>query len=516
MTTKIAAGDTPRERTDRFEMFRFAQRVFSDAIPSDYPDIIVTLGGYRRYKAVLLVMERMGVRSPSTFATVVNAARAVDRADGEREHALAAFQGALAIVDRMAQTRAIDVAGASQLLRALAASVPQERRVPSAVARWIRDSLLAGITADFDGALITRLAGADSGAKRTVEWEGLSYTVSYAAAERDRLRRIFAIIGSPGIAAAIASGREADVARALTTVAYGIALGVPDGPVVLAPDIAARHQFRLDSRVEAWAWLPATEVQAAGEPWHVQGSLIGLDLALARLAMRHLSDEQLPSAPTLTTNDYATLARTATSMVPAALLDSDRDAIVAAIARGRARLTSAGHDLATIVALAREARLSSSAIELLPWMLRHTPEAAIHLFSLRDLMWLGKPDATAGLDHWGMLAQAIDARWLPAMAASAPWEDVAGRSETGPMITQMPDLVLRLAEGTAQLKLPATLIPGMMRFAVQDIWFATQTRFADDWLAMIKEPRQISLPRMEDYVAALAGTGPLRLPEAKH
>jgi hypothetical protein len=507
-------ADVPRERTDRFEMYRFAQRAFSSEDDVKNPvDFMIALGGYRRYKVVLLAMERMGIRSPATFATMVEAARAVDRSAGDRLQALSAFQGAFAIVDRMVQVGATDADGATGLLRALATAVQQEKRVTAAVGRWMRFTLLPDVTADFDGALITTLAGRERDGRR-LDWEGLTYTISHLAAERERLRRMFAVIGLPGIANALASGRDADMARTLTIIAYGIALGDPAGPVTLAPEVATRHDFRAESTVDVRSWQPPNEVQAVHTPWHVQGSLIGLDLALARVALRHLAEDQLPSAPTLTTNDYATLARTTVSMASGTLADDDRDRIAAAIERGRQRVIAAGHEASALRALAHEVNVSTTTLQLLPWLLANTPEAVDSVFSLRDLLWLGEPDvAPERLNRWGMLTQSIDGSWRSAMGEPRPWEEFAGRSEVGAMMTQVPDLILRLVEGTATLKVPAALIPDMMRFAVQDVWYGTQTRFADDWPAMVKEPLRISIGRIEDYVAALAGSGPLRLSE---
>jgi hypothetical protein len=83
------------------------------------------------------------------------------------------------------------------------------------------------------------------------------------------------------------------------------------------------------------------------------------------------------------------------------------------------------------------------------------------------------------------------------------------------MSTQVPDLALRLAEETARLGLPAALVPPMLCYAVQDYWYDAQVRFADDWLAMSRHAAALQPQRAEDYVAALAGTGPLRLVEGR-
>jgi hypothetical protein len=96
------------------------------------------------------------------------------------------------------------------------------------------------------------------------------------------------------------------------------------------------------------------------------------------------------------------------------------------------------------------------------------------------------------------------------MPRPAPWEDFGGRPDGGVMGTQSPDLVLRLIQETVRLKLPAKLVPSLLTFAAQDYWHDVAARFPDDWPAMARQALALSPSRVEDYVAALAGTGPLR------
>jgi hypothetical protein len=74
----------------------------------------------------------------------------------------------------------------------------------------------------------------------------------------------------------------------------------------------------------------------------------------------------------------------------------------------------------------------------------------------------------------------------------------------------MPDLTLRLVEETATLKLPAMLLPALLGFALEDFWHDVQARFADDWPQLTRQAAALPSSRIHDYVAALAGNGPLR------
>jgi hypothetical protein len=107
-------------------------------------------------------------------------------------------------------------------------------------------------------------------------------------------------------------------------------------------------------------------------------------------------------------------------------------------------------------------------------------------------------------------AEVIDSRLRTAMPGPAPWENFSGRADGGLIATQAPDLVLRMAEETARFKIPAQLVPALLTFAAQDYWHDVESRFPDDWPAIARQALALSPSRVEDYVAALAGAGPLR------
>ena len=96
------------------------------------------------------------------------------------------------------------------------------------------------------------------------------------------------------------------------------------------------------------------------------------------------------------------------------------------------------------------------------------------------------------------------------MPVPSSWDNFGGRADGGLIATQSPDLILRMAQETAHIKLPAQLIPSLLMFAAQDYWHDVESRFPDDWPAMARQALALSPSRVEDYVAALAGAGPLR------
>lgn len=535
LTQRISTASA-RERRDRYEMLRFAQGVFPNLDDNSAVEVLVALGGFRRYKGMLLTLDRMDVATPRVYARAVDAARRIDdELSGRVERqAVIAFQAALAIIERARLTRALDVAAAERLILSLSDVVDppdggtKRDRPFAALLQWITGPLLealppliqpdqwTGTRTAYESRLLQALAGPPTDAAAPpLAWEGLQYRIDLFAAEHERIKRIREQIDSPGVDATIAVQDADKIADALLALIYAPALGDPEGPALLGADIARRHNFGLvgpaGMRHESLAWATPKEQVGDGSPWHVEGSMLGLDIALARLALRRIADNDMPAAPTINLNDQLTVARTLMTLNPRDLRDSDRDAIVAAIARGRERVRAAGSNLPALSALAAEAQLSPSLRQALPWTLTRMPEAGMRLFSLRDFLWLGKPDLPqSALDLWGIYAQALTSRLKTVMPAPAPWEQFGGRADGGLVATQAPDLILRLAQETARLRLPAELVPGLLMYAAQDYWHDVDSRFPDDWPAMARQALALSSSRVEDYVAALAGGGPLR------
>jgi hypothetical protein len=532
LTQQIATA-RPKERRDRFEMVRFAQGVFG-RLDGDPAEALVALGGYRRYRAILLTLDRMGITSPRVYARMVEGARAIgDGLSGQDErHAVIALQASVAIVERARFWRALDVDAAERLLLSLADTIDppsaMKARPLTAITQWMIGPLLSalpellqgdqwtGPKTAYESRLLQALAGPPTPAEApTLQWESLDYRVDWFGSEHARIKRIREQLQSPGLDAALDAGDPGKIAEALLTLIYAPALGDPEGPALLGGDIARRHNFGLTGpagmRRDFVAWTLPKEQVGDGSPWHLEGSILNLDIALARLALRRIADDEMPVAPTINLNDQLAFARTVVTLNPHDLRDADRDRIVAAIARGRQRVIAAASSLPQVTALAEEAQLPPAVRQTLPWTLTRMPEAAPELFGLRDWLWLGRPDLPREtLDAWGVYSEVLHNRLRPTMAAPTPWDAFGGRADGGIIATQAPDLILRMAQETARLQLPAQLVPGLLMFAAQDYWHDVESRFPDDWPALSRQALALSPSRVEDYVAALAGAGPLR------
>lgn len=525
-TVRAILDGSYRERRDRLTTIALARRVWRAAADAgQQTDAVYALSQFPRYRALLLTLDRIDVLSPGTWAASIDAARRADAGGGsERTERLALFQGALAVVERTRLTGSLGVAEADRLVRKFAEEVVKENDLRDVVALWVTNDLMPALPplvrpdaftrqTAYESRILQAFSGPTTRKAVPISWEGLDYAVDVAAAEHERVLRIRELLPSPGLDAALVSGDSKDLAAALTALAYTPALGDPDGPVTLSPDVFTRHAFgpagAHSGRQHAWA--PPLERSGTGAAWHVEGSLLGLDFALARIALRRLSVDDMPAIPTINLNDQFTLARTAVAMKAAALSDELRDRIVAAIERGRKRVAEAGTNPEAVAHLAAEVAMSQTARQTLPWTLNRQPEAVARLFGLRDLFWLGRNGLDADeLAPWGVLADTVDGRLVLRFTPPVEWDLLAGRPDTGTLATQVPGLTLRLAEETSRLRLPAALIPAALLYLTQDYWHEVEARFADDWPAMVRGAAGIDSRRIEDYVAALGAQGPLR------
>jgi hypothetical protein len=188
-------------RAARMGLFFFAQRVF----PVGASGRLASLRDYLRFPLVFQVLERAGIRRPSTFqATATAAANLGTTFDNEDTPvALTQFQAAFSIVERAARTKALPSDRAADLLEGLS-SLPLDRgRYKGQVANWVSKALIPSLAlpqaptpasgAWREAIILRALAGMPATGKPPVqvfEWEGASYEYDPATAEFKRLQRM--------------------------------------------------------------------------------------------------------------------------------------------------------------------------------------------------------------------------------------------------------------------------------------------------------------------------------------
>jgi len=533
----------PTLARDRLETLQFVQRVFSAGATAE-TQALRAARAFPRFPALMLMLERMGVGDAAMYVAAADRAATLNDVEDEaaRRRALAQFQGGLALVARAQFSGSVTPAETASLISSLVGiPVSRDTGYEGRVGQWIEHQLLevASLGADAAGAdaeerMLRLLAGAASTAP-VIRWEDHLYRVDIRAAEHRRLRAIRQQQRSTSIDAALEAARGAGsvradartkadeaVADAVLGLVYAAHAGDPDGPIRHAPDLARRHGFGQRRRSEAGrlrsSWSLPQEQQGSVAPWHVSGSLLALDVALARLMLRRMSDEPPPLVPRLHGAERRTFIRTVAALNPRDALDADRDAIAAAIARGRERVAAiacrgdacvAPTDGATLDALMRDAALSAWRRAELRWIVAHAPERTARFFSLGELYWLGGGAPLQRPHAWGIFALSDAGCLCLRFPAPAPWEDALGLSGAGTLATRVPDLALRIAELLSELRLPSILARDTLAYATEEFLTLAQPAHPDDWTAMMDQAKALGRERVEDYISALTAAGPL-------
>lgn len=510
-------GGTARRRLDTF---LFAQRALASDARADKATVVSALQAFHRYPALMLTLETSGVRTAAAYAEAGRAADALGRDD----EAIAVFQSGLAIVDRARQSGTLHAVDARTLIGSLVSAATSRPARPALVG-WLKASLLpalhralngggapSGATHDAAEALVLKaLAGPAPDRPLVIEWEGQRYSVDLAQAELRRLTLIRKGQREVSLDEALASaaGRHIPgLAYSLTGLVYAAALGEPDSQAASGGAVWRRHRLggiAQNPGESLVAWRVAIEVFGAGE-WHLTGSLLRLDLALAHLGLRRLDPTDIPVASLLSSMDRRTFARTLALMEPRAISDDARDAAVAALARGRERAARLVAHPEALDGVAEQAALSEWRQSAIRWLLAHDAARVPGAFTTLELFRLGGGSPAPA---WGATIEPLDGCFCLRVPDRAAWEEYAGRASTGQLATQLADVTLRTMEGLAARRLPALLTRDVVAFAMQDVMDLARPAYFDDWLSVAFAARDLKDDRVDDYVAALTAAGPL-------
>jgi hypothetical protein len=616
LVQQIGTADV-RLRSERLDQIAFGQRVFATVPAGERGDVLVALRALSRYRMLVWTLERMGITIPALYASAARYAARLTPFEGRRGFVVQAqFQGTLALLARMTAVRTFDVKTAQKIVeQLLTVPVNESGEYAGALARWLRDSLLAAIprAETSELAVLAAMSGPPSGdgtAARRVTWEGQPYRLDLGGAERQRLQRVRekqegaaldvgielgvaarALVSDkmsldeaqtiadrltalaadiprrvghdvgdatpPGVspppnasevvkkavdeltrlvrakelkrAARVAETLNllADelLAQTLPSIAYAADVGDPEGTVLLADDVSRRHDFGFaakDAEVRlrsSWA-APRPEV-TPGVPWHVNGSLLGLDIALAPLALRRLNFERVLEAPKLTSNERDAFALSVSLMNPFRLRDADRDAISDAIGRGRRRVAG----LRTVNATGANATAAEQAFDrvadeismegwrrrAIRWMLAHEGDRVPTMFSATELLVLGGGKA-ADFDAWGMAMVTVQGCVCSRLTPPGSWPTLLGRPPLGLTASSVADMNLHIAIMLRELRLPAAVAKVVLAGAMQDFIDEVKPTDDSDWLTLARTARTFTRERIEDYVSAATAGGPL-MPE---
>jgi hypothetical protein len=335
--------------------------------------------------------------------------------------------------------------------------------------------------------------------------------VDRAVRDLGEIRRERDLARAPRIVEPIVDALDHLLGAALAALAYAL---VEDPSRMRGPatDISRRHTFGLTTeagdrgRRVPWQHPVRGSELASGEA--VTGSLLGLDLAMARNRLRRCAVEGLPGSPRLNNNERETMTETLALLNPRLLHDEALDRIGEAVRRGRSRVEQAG-DASALDVLAVEGGIAPERRQLLSWAVEHDRQAVVALFSIRELFRLGGGVAR-GLDPFGTTQRPLTGCYCARMPDDSWGSLVTGRPSTGQTGAALADLNLRVAELLSALDVPASLFPHVMAMATQDYIDSVPAAHPDDWAALAGRVAALSRERVEDYVSAVIANGPVR------
>ncbi len=323
--------------------------------------------------------------------------------------------------------------------------------------------------------------------------------------------------GSAGAAARMVPAiRElADVlaARGLLELTYAVALGQPDRTWIAAGDAARRHDFGLRTTGVRRRSAPWRLPIAGGDTmrgWRVVGSLLGLDVRLAEFSLVRLSARPPARRPSLNEDQRRVFVEMVALVEPRRLTDDDRDALVAALRQGRARL-AAMRTPADAAAVADATGLGQARRSLLAWVLANDPARIPSFLSLTEIARLGLGSAPfeARFRPWGVPAEARLGCLCLQVVDRRPVESLTGRWGTGILATSFPDLNFRLGELLFDLHMPAALVGPVLASATLDLINSSINRDQDDRRGLLDFVESLDQARVEQYLALLTTDGPL-------
>ena len=324
----------------------------------------------------------------------------------------------------------------------------------------------------------------------------------------DDLRRL------PRITSRLGQILDLLMADVLLTLTYTVHLAHAEGSELIGDDVAARHDFGVGASRRTLAqapWSPPADRYTDGG-WHVYGSLLGLDLALARHYLPRVSNSIPSGNPVLSPEDRAHLTQSVALFDPFVATDLQVEQIAGAVRRGRDRVMGLAATPGGLDEVTRQVRLSGARRNDLEWVLTRDPDRLDRFFARSELFWLGLADGSmaADLDGWGAPAYPLDGCLCLRFPAPDDFDSFSGLGGSGYLAARFVDLQLAVAEAAADLSIPASLVRDILPIAMRDLLDGTRAAHPDDMDALVRYVHDLPRTRIEDYVSSLVGGGPLR------
>ena len=556
--------EQPFTAREKWEIFCLGQR--TPGVEGRSAAAGLMMRGARRHPALAQMLDRIGVTDAEVALKLHRASARVTAEDsGDARGPLGAWQGMLAIIERASLSGGLDRSEAVKTLAELAAlplkDVREELTAWLMTAFLPRLEARPAAPPDADRLILQMISGrlTSSGPRRETRftWEDLPYSIGTPRSLVARMEQAQSGQGSAALADArnawrIAEGNTTDVdelvrrlrlarfprglddvarriesarkdrdqaalrreaRRAAETICSAVLASLPYAPHLavtevpsLGADIAFRHEFVADDQgVESRRMRPwqIARGEAHGDTgWHLQGSLLLLDLALADWYLRR-NGEPPTTAPVLDERDVTALAQTAAIARSGGSRTAEIDEVASAVPAGRRLAAGAG----SVEELDRT--LAEAGID--PWRRR-----ALRLDSN------GPADIAARLtpaEAWRLAGAPGELAPRPTIDGSArlgalPHSSVLmeGRRSAGTIGATAVDTQLRVAIFLHDRQLPHDLFGDITAAALTDVIETATAVRPDDCAAIAAAVALLDDRRMEEHLLALVRDGTLAKP----
>jgi hypothetical protein len=311
-------------------------------------------------------------------------------------------------------------------------------------------------------------------------------------------------------------GRLSDVllADTLRSLAYAPYLGDPDGPLLLGGDVSVRHDFGFsindrDTRLHA-AWSLPEAPTGHGLTWQVWGSLLGLDVGLASLALPRASMGTPDAEASITEGGRKALLQGLALLQTGVLDDAEMRRLAECVKQGRTAAVTRDGAAADAGDGPAWRPLSPGRRRLLQWLAANTTGATDVRWAPSELQAACGGDRAVAWDRWGASQVAWDGSLRLGLVPSLQPLAVRARIDGGMTAAAFPDLVIRIAELADELQLPAAMVPPLVRSAVQDLLDQARSGIPDDWVAWTQFAASYPRASVEKAVSAFTADGILR------
>lgn len=297
-------------------------------------------------------------------------------------------------------------------------------------------------------------------------------------------------------------------AHVLASWAYAPHVGDTDGDALIGGDASLHHLLGVAGTAGEKFQQRWELTVSAGTSRVVRGSLLGLRSALASNSLRRLSSDRVPPPPTIGGNDLTSFLLTASLSDPRRLHDTELKRVAAALSAGDDRVKHALADPERLAALGEMAAMSPWRREVLGWIATQEPARLEEQFSTTQRARLGGLSSAEARD-WGSVS-IVSGCFCQRIPPDRIPELIIGRAADGLLGGHSADLMLRVAAVLADLEMPAALAAPVLSYAMRDFLDHVQPTHMADFDAFSRQSAALNRQLVEDYLGAIAATGPLR------